>query len=343
MPLRLHPGRGYGSGANARTRYHCAMQVSSTVRGRPRRSRARCVHARCSIVAAAAWLLFTPPAAADECEPPRVGLALGSGGAGGLAHIAMLAVFEELEIEPAAVAGTSIGAIIGALHAAGLESNEIQDLFREFGDSALNPFSGLLEDSGSPGWSDLIEFDLANGSFIDSDGFIDFIAGKFDARSFADLDKPLTIVATDYWTGEAHVFREGDLLRAIKASMAVPGMFPPVPFDDKLLIDGGASNPLPLDLLEGFDVVVAIDVTGTRRADRDGKPDITDLLFSAFEIMQQSILREKAEHARPDIYIKPELAGIRLLHFDRVDRIVDEAGDAAEALREKLAALPACR
>lgn len=282
-------------------------------------------------------------AAADECEPPRIGLALGSGGAGGLAHIAMLAVFEELDMEPAAVAGTSIGAIIGVLHAAGLESGEIQEVFREFGDSALNPFSGLLSDGGAPGLRDLLEIDLANGSFIDSDGFIEFIAGNFDARSFADLEKPMTIVATDYWSGEAHVFREGDLLTAIKASMAVPGMFPPVQLDGKLLIDGGASNPLPLDLLDGFDVVVAIDVTGTRRAERDGKPGITDLLFSTFEIMQQSILREKAEHAAPDIYIKPELAGIRLLHFDRVDRIVAEAGDAAAELRERLRALPDCR
>ncbi|MBS3743730.1 MAG: patatin-like phospholipase family protein [Wenzhouxiangellaceae bacterium] len=315
------------------------MRASSAIRRSPRRR----VHSRCSIVLAAAWLLFSPLAAAEKCEPPRIGLALGSGGAGGLAHIAMLAVFEELEMEPAAVSGTSIGAIVGALYAAGLESSEIQDLFREFGDSALNPFSGLLEDGDSPGWSDLVDFDLANASFIDSDGFIDFIASRFDARSFADLDTPLAVVATDYWSGEAHVFREGDLLQAIKASMAVPGMFPPVPFEDKLLIDGGASNPLPLDLLQGFDVVVAIDVTGSRRAERDGKPDITDLLFSAFEIMQQSILREKAEHARPDIYIKPELAGIRLLHFDRVDRIVAEAGDAAKALRDELAALPVCR
>lgn len=288
-------------------------------------------------------LLVAASAAAEQCEPPRIGLALGSGGAGGLAHIAMLEVFESLEIEPAAVAGTSIGAVIGTLHAAGLKSGEIHKLFREFGESALNPFSGLLEDSGAPGWRELLEVDLANGSFIDSGGFISFIAEEFEARSFAELNKPLAIVATDYWSGEPQVFREGELLTALKASMAVPGVFAPVEFQDKLLIDGGTSNPLPLDLLEDVDIVVAIDVSGTRREARDGKPNITDLLFSTFEIMQQSIVREKAEHAAPDIYIKPELPGIRLLHFDRVDRVVELAGTGAEQLRAELEALPGCR
>jgi len=292
---------------------------------------------------AAGLVLLSSMVSADQCEPPRIGLALGSGGAGGLAHIAMLEVFEASGLKPARVAGTSIGGIIGALHAAGLESSEIRELFNEFGDSALNPFSGFLTDNGAPGLQALVEIDLANGSFIDSSGFIEFIAGKFDARSFAELETPLAIVATDYWSGEAHVFREGDLLVAIQASMAVPGVFAPVSFENKLLIDGGASNPLPLDLLDDVDIVVAIDVSGTRREARDGKPNITDLLFSTFEIMQQSIVREKAEHRAPDIYIKPELPGIRLLHFDRVDRVLELAGDGAEQLRSELAALPACR
>lgn len=292
---------------------------------------------------AAGLLLLSSMVSADQCEPPRIGLALGSGGAGGLAHIAMLEVFEELELRLSGVAGTSIGGIIGALHAAGLESSEIRALFREFGDSALNPFSGLLTDNGAPGFQELLEIDLANGSFIDSSGFIEFIGGKFEARSFAELDTPLAIVATDYWSGEAHVFREGELLAAVQASMAVPGVFAPVEFEDKLLIDGGASNPLPLDLLEDVDIVVAIDVSGTRREARDGKPNITDLLFSTFEIMQQSIVRERAEHTVPDIYIKPELPGIRLLHFDRVDRVVELAKNSAEKLRAELKALPECR
>lgn len=297
----------------------------------------------CRPLCIALFLTATAATADQKCEPPRIGLALGSGGAGGLAHIAMLEVFETLEIEPTAVAGTSIGAIIGMLHAAGLESGEIRQMFRDFGESALNPFTGLLADNGAPGWQDLVEFDLANGSVIDAGGFFEFIAGKFEARSFGDLEKPLAVVATDYWSGETQVFRVGELLTPVQASMAVPGLFAPVAFGDKLLIDGGTSNPLPLDVLEDVDIVVAIDVSGTRQKGRDGKPNITDLLFSTFEIMQQSIVREKAEHAVPDIYIKPDLPGIRLLHFDRVDRILELAGGAAEQLKDELEALPECR
>jgi NTE family protein len=279
----------------------------------------------------------------DDPAPPRIGLALGSGGAGGLAHIAMLSVFEECGIEPAAVAGTSIGAIIGTLHAAGLPAAEIRALFREFGGSALDPFSGLLERDGPPGLRDILKVDLAGGSILDAGGFIDFIAEHFEARDFADLDKPLAIVATDYWSGEPVVCREGDLLEAIRASMAVPGLFAPVERDGRLLIDGGTSDPLPAEQLEEVDVVVAIDVTGSRRAERDGRPGLTDLLFNSFEIMQQSILRERLEQHRPDIYIKPELPGIRLLHFDRVDGIIESAAPAAEELRRALEALPGAR
>ncbi|MDZ7752368.1 MAG: patatin-like phospholipase family protein [Gammaproteobacteria bacterium] len=292
---------------------------------------------------AAGLIMAASAVTAADCTRPSIGLALGSGGAGGLAHIAMLKVFEDLELRPDGIAGTSIGAIIGTLHAAGLKAEEIQTLFREFGGSALDPLSGLAGDDAPPGWSDLLMFDLENGGFVDAGRFLDFIAESFDARDFGELEIPLQIVATDYWSGESHVFREGDLLTAVKASMAVPGLFAPVRLDDKLLIDGGTSNPLPVDLLGDFDVVVAIDVTGVRKQSGDDAPAITELLFKTFDIMQQSIIRSKTNANAPDIYIKPELAGVRLLHFDRVDEIVRGVEDDAATLRDRLEALTACR
>ena len=286
-------------------------------------------------------LLAATSLPAQSCREASVGLVLGSGGAGGLAHIAMLEVFEDLDLRPDAIAGTSIGAIIGALYAAGLEASEIADLFREFGGSALDPLSGLTDDG--PGWRELIDLDLANGGVIDADGFIDFIAERFEARTFSELELPLAIVATNYWSGEAHVFRSGDLLKAIEASMAVPGLFKPVALGDELLIDGGASNPLPLDLLEGHEWVIAIDVTGTRAPNGDEAPGLTDLLFTTFEIMQQSIIRAKVAQHPAEIYIKPDLEGIRLLHFDRVDAILESVEDAADELRRQLEGIPDCR
>jgi NTE family protein len=288
-------------------------------------------------------LAITTTAAAEECRPPSIGLALGSGGAGGLAHIAMLEVFEDLDIRPDGLAGTSIGAVVATLYAAGLDAGEIAEIFREFGGSALDPLSGLLGNNGGPGWRDLVDIDLENGGFIDADGFLDFIGERFEARSFAELDLPIKIVATNYWDGEAHVFVDGDLMTAIKASMAVPGLFIPVRLGDKLLVDGGASNPLPVDLLTDHDVIIAIDVTGTREPDGEGSPGITNLLFKTFEIMQQSIIRARIAQTSADIYIKPALSGIRLLHFDRVDEVLDAAETAANELRDQLNALNLCR
>ncbi|NBB92941.1 MAG: patatin-like phospholipase family protein [Gammaproteobacteria bacterium] len=286
----------------------------------------------------AAGLALQPAVARDEAEAcePDLALVLGSGGAAGLAHIAMLRVFEEQSIRPKEVAGTSIGAIIGTLYAAGLSVDEIEALFREFGESALNPFAGLFSGEGPPSLRDLIEIDLGNGSLLDSNRFVEFAAERMDAESFDDLELPMSIVATDFWSGEARVFTSGELLPALRASMAVPGVFAPIESGDDLLIDGGASNPLPTNLVADHDIIVAIDVTGTRERNGGQTPDISDLLFSSFEIMQQSILRARLREYPADIYIKPAINDIRMLHFDRVEEILERARPAADELSEKL-------
>ena len=289
-----------------------------------------------TVLLSALMLLASHALGDQQAERPSIGLALGSGGAGGLAHIAMLEVFEELDIQPTMISGTSIGAIVGALYAAGMDSGEIRELFAEFGESALNPFGGLGGGGGGVNWTDLVKLDFANGGVIEADGFLEFVGERITAREFADLAIPLKIVATDYWSGEPIVIEDGDLFQAMKASMAVPGLFAPVRDDGRLLIDGGVSNPLPWDLLADQELVVAIDVTGVRKPSPDDSPDLSELLFKTFEIMQQSIIRERLAVKPPDIYIKPELEGIRLLHFDRVDDVVDQARPAAEELREQL-------
>nr|WP_181918436.1 MULTISPECIES: patatin-like phospholipase family protein [unclassified Wenzhouxiangella] len=283
---------------------------------------------------AGAWASADKPAAV--CPEPDVALVLGSGGAAGLAHIAMLRAFEEQGIRPRVVAGSSIGAIIGTLHAAGMDADEIETLFREFGGSAFNPFAGLFGGNVAPSLRELIEIDLGNGSLLDSNRFVDFVGERTEARTFDDLEMPLSIVATDFWSGEPRVIDAGELLPAMRASMAVPGVFAPVGKGEDLLIDGGASNPLPVDVVGEHDIVVAIDVTGSRRRDSGAPPDISDLLFSSFEIMQQSIIRARLREYPADIYIKPGLDDIRMLHFDRVEEILERSEPAAEELSERL-------
>jgi len=277
----------------------------------------------------------TAPIHADDANGgPSIGLALGSGGAAGLSHVRMIEVFEELEVKPNAIAGTSIGAIVGALYAAGMDSAGMRKFFEEFGDSALNPFAN---DNGMDiGPTDLLKIDFETGSVLDPADFFELVGEHIEARRFEDLDIPLKVVATNYWDGESVVLSEGDLFKALEASMAVPGLVAPVEIDDHLLIDGGTSNPLPWNQLGDVDLVVAIDVTGTRNPQRDGRPNLADLLFNTFEIMQQSLIAQMRKASPPDVYIKPEISGIRLLHFDRVDEILEQAETGADELREKL-------
>lgn len=282
-------------------------------------------------------VMFALKASAGDEAPdqsPSIGLALGSGGAAGLSHIAILRVFDELEIQPARIAGTSVGAAIGALYAAGLSTDEIEAIFREFAGSELDAITGIVE-SGL-GLSDVFKSGLDNGGLIDPSGFISFLAGHVDATRFTDLRIPLTVVATDFWSGEPVILESGDLFTAVHASIAVPGLFQPVKDGDRLLVDGGTSNPLPFDLLlDKTDRVVAIDVTGNRQPNGDNS-GMTDLLFKTFELMQQSITREMRKRQEPDLYIKVDTGDVRLLELNRLDIILEQAEPAAEQLREKL-------
>ena len=285
-------------------------------------------------VAAPAQVVEESPTA-----PPSIGLALGSGGAGGLAHIAMLGVFDELGLQPAAIAGTSIGAVMGALYAGGLDAAEIRAVFEEFGGSRLDMLSGMLQADAGASIAGLLETDLTDGGVLDINGFLDFLASKIEARTFAELGIPLVVVATDYWTGEMQTIREGPLFPALAASMAVPGLFAPVQRGDALLIDGGTSNPLPFDVLqERFDVVVAIDVSGSRHRDGTAKPGMLEMLFKTFEIMQGSLIAQRVAFHSPDIYIKVDTSGVRLLDFNRIDQVLEQARPAAQTLRRELGA-----
>ncbi|MCA1755469.1 MAG: patatin-like phospholipase family protein [Spirochaeta sp.] len=185
---------------------------------------------------------------------------------------------------------------------------------------------------------EFIQLGLGGGGVFDSANFLDYIAGHMPVSTFEELSIPLSVVATDYWTGESVVFTEGDLFTAIKASMAVPVLFEAVQYGDMLLIDGGTSNPVPFDLLVGqVDIVVAIDVTGRREPVADeARPGVVDMLFKTKEIMQQSIIAAKLRTAEPDIYLQPQLEGVRLLHFNKVHEIMEQAAPTAEELRSQL-------
>ena len=268
----------------------------------------------------------------------RIGLALGGGGARGLAHILMLEVLDELGIRPYRIAGTSIGAVMGALYASGMSGQAIRRLVDRLTVAEGESWLSSLFQEGVSRWWQLIEVHLGQGGLLDTAPFAAFLKETLGTNRFDDLQIPLQVVAADFWNRQQVVFKKGDLLPAIQASIAVPGLFSPVTYHGHVLVDGGLVNPVPYDLLfDDCDVVVAIDVLGHKTpAATDGKPGYFETTFNTYQILQNSLIQEKLRCRPPDIYIRPELENIRVLEFNRIDEIYAQAASASDKLRREL-------
>ncbi len=260
---------------------------------------------------------------------PRVGLALGGGGARGLAHIPFLELLDEMKVRPHRIAGTSIGAVLGTLYAAGRSGREIRELMTGLvGDGRGE---GLLH--GSYRWIEYIDLAMGGGGLLDTDDFLQFLHGALRHDTFAELAIPMRVVAADLWSREPVVFSSGEMLPALKATIALPGLFKPVPYRGHLLVDGGVVNPVPWDLLDDCDVVVALDVSGQRTHQRGEVPGVIESVFLSFHAMEEALVAEKLRCSRPDLYIKPPIKDIRVMDFQRAGEIYDQAKPALQELR----------
>lgn len=267
----------------------------------------------------------------------RIGVALGGGGAKGLAHILMLEVLDELGIQPYRMAGTSIGAVIATLYAAGMSGRAIRALVDELTVSEQEGWFDSLFNEDILRWMDFIEPRLGRGGLIESEAFIAFLRQRSGVSRFEQLRYPLAVVAADFWRREQVVFRSGDLMMAVKASMAVPGLFTPVEHGGRVLVDGGLVNPVPYDLLlDECDITIAIDVLGQRTPDYENGPSYFETTFNSFQIMQAAIIDQKRQCNPPQIYIKPDIRDIRVLEFYKAGDIYRQAQPAQRQLREQL-------
>jgi NTE family protein len=284
-------------------------------------------------LAGAALLLAT--GCGRQRESPRIGLALGGGGAKGLAHIPMLEALDELGLRPHRIAGTSIGAIIGALYASGMRGNDIRDQVEQF--LVKKDAERFISLPRSLRWLDFIDPDFDTGGLLDSSDFIAYIGELVPARRFRELEIPLEVVAADLWSGQPVILQSGELLPALQASMALPGVFPPVGHQGRRLVDGGIANPLPFDLLlDDCDLVIAVDVSGDHMPEDGQELSFLGVLFHSFHTMSGNLTREKLGQRRPDIYIRPDIRDVRVLEFYKADQIF---GQAASARRELVKAL----
>ncbi len=268
----------------------------------------------------------------------KIGLALGGGGVRGLAHIAVLEALDEMGIRPGIVAGTSMGAVIGAIYASGMTGREIRE--------RISGHLILKEDT----WQDIVakksnllklvkafSLELPRGGIINTQGFFEYLFSEIKKRTFEELKIPLMVVAADYWTAEEVVFNKGNLLPALQASMAVPGVFAPVSVGDRVLVDGGVVNLVPYDHLREYaDFTIAVDVSSVRNPGKKEIPGTIESVLGAFNIMQASALAEKMKISKPDIYIKTEIQGVRMLDFSKTDEIFEQAKPAVDLLKKQL-------
>ncbi|GAB4360855.1 MAG: patatin-like phospholipase family protein [Gammaproteobacteria bacterium] len=270
-------------------------------------------------------------------RPDRIGIALGGGGARGLAHILMLETLDELGLKPYRIAGTSIGAIVGVLYAAGRSGREIRQLVDELTVGKNESWIDALSEQRVLRWLDFLLPELSRGGLLDPEGFIEFLDETVGVKTFRELKIPLQVVATDFWGRDQVVLARGDLMPAVQASMALPGVFAPVTIDDRLLVDGGLVNPVPYDLLQReCDFTIAIDVTGMRTPGEDPTPSYLESTFDAFQILQTTVVREKMKHNPPDLYLRPLIRDVRVLEFYKFEEIFRQAQPQKDQLKREL-------
>ena len=268
---------------------------------------------------------------------PKIGIALGAGGAKGIAHIPMLEALDELGITPHRIAGCSIGAVMGALYASGLSAAEIKDKIARLAITRSDTMRGVFSEKKISKWWGMIDSDFRRSGLIKAESIMASLCDEGSCETFEELPIPFAVVATDFWEARSVVLDSGPLKPAVQASMALPGLFTPVELNGRVLIDGGTVNPVPFDILaDSCDIVIAIDINSGSSAEPGSVPGYFNTLFGSIQIMQQAIVQQELEARRPDIYIKPELSDFRTLHFYKVDKIYQEAQPAKEELKREL-------
>ena len=267
----------------------------------------------------------------------KIGLALGAGGARGLAHIVALEALDDLGLKPHLITGASMGAIIGACYAAGLSGRDIRrhalDLFRD----RAKVMATLLQARVGK-ITDLFARVPGNPALIDGEKMLDLFWPEQVPDRFDQLAIPFRAIATDFYQRQMRVFSEGALVTGVAASMAIPGLVRPVSAGTSVYIDGAVVNPLPFDCLDDVNVRIGVEVTGGPRSDAIGAPEPFEALFGSSQIMMGTIVNEKLKSARPDILLFPPIDDFAVLDFFRVKDILDASSGVADELKRGLEA-----
>jgi len=249
-------------------------------------------------------------------KPTSIGLALSGGAVRGMAHIGVLEVLEEAGIRPDVVAGTSAGALVGALYCAHL------------------PLSQIREEAQTLRWSRIGRVTRPRLGWFDISRLEERLDDLLERRTFAELPIPFTAVAADILTGELVTLNSGPVAAAVRASCSLPGIFTPCEQGERLLVDGGLLNNLPVSVARnmGADYVIAVDLSPARQRFR--RPhrlvDMALLTYSNYALLAN---RERGE---ADCLITPNIAHLGLTDFSHTSEFMDKGREAAMAALPQL-------
>ncbi|ARU62398.1 esterase [Tumebacillus avium] len=246
---------------------------------------------------------------------PRIGLALGAGGARGFAHIGVLQVLEKMGVQVDMIAGSSMGSMIGSFYCSGMDTRYMESLAvnlkrRHWIDFTVVPKMGFV-----------------NGTRI-----MEMVRFLTKDQNLEDLKIPLAVVATDIQKGERVVFREGPAYHAVRGSISIPGIFMPHRYQGRVLVDGGVIDRVPINVARemGADIVIAVDV-GLYDRETEVK-GIFDVIFQSIEIMEREILRTRILNA--DVIVRPDVGHISSTAFSNIEEVIAHGREATERVAE---------
>jgi len=308
-------------------------------------------------VAPLCLLLLAQALHAAEGERPRVGLVLSGGGARGAAHVGVLKVLDEMHVPVDAIAGTSMGAVVGGLYASGMSGAEIETLIRSVNWQDAFRDRPPREELGFRRKQDERNFLVRFALGVKDTGFVlppGLVQGQkleqvlrnaalpvAEIQRFDRLPIPFRAIATDLETGQPVVMDSGDLVTAMRASMSAPGVFSPAQRDGRMLVDGGLVDNLPIDTARamGVDVLIVVDVSFPlyQRAELTSPLEVTN---QAFAILIRSRTLEEREKLRPtDIVLDPALGRFTSADFSRVPEALRAGEESARGSAATLAKL----
>ena len=295
---------------------------------------------------------------ATEAPRPKVGLVLSGGAARGLAHIGVLKALEEQGIKIDAIAGTSMGAVVGGLYASGYKIDELEKLALNIDWQQALSDAPPREDVPFRRKQDDRDFLVKQKLSFRDDGSLglplgviqgqnlallleSLLAHTSDTRDFDKLPIPFRAVATDIANGEKVVFRKGHLPQVIRASMSIPAVFAPVELDGRLLVDGGMTDNIPLDVARemGVDVAIVVDI-GTPLRNSKQLTTVVDVLNQSITLMTRRNSEEQLAALKPsDVLIQPALAAFGVTDFGKAQDMIDAGYRATRILDARLAVL----